>query len=1052
MHTQRSTRLWSLLVLLIIATFFSTSFISAQEVSPNLYSGLRWRLIGPHRAGRVTCVAGVPEQPNVYYFGTPGGGVWKTTDGGQVWEPIFDDQRVASIGAMAVSPSNPNIVYVGTGEQTQGNGVYKSTDAGATWTNVGLKDTHIITGLVVDPRDPDVVLVAASGDFMSGDHRGVFKTTDGGKTWQKTLFKDNETRVMDLNMGPDTPKVFYAAVQRVPTPTPGQPPLQTREQDATIYKSVDQGSTWTPVGGKGLPSEPMGRVGVAVVPGTQGNAVFAIASQGVFRSEDGGATWTRTTTDSRVVGNGYFSRIIVDPRNGQNVYVAQTSMYRSTNGGRTFDAWAGAPSGDDFHVIWINPRDNQNMILGVDQGAIVSVNGGKTWSSWYNQATGQFYHVITDNSFPYYVYGAQQDSGTAAVASRSDYGEITYREWAPTGGFEFSYIAPDPLHPNWVYIGGWYGSVLRFDKTTGQIVHVFVRSPKYRTANLAPVIFSPQDPHILYVGAQYVMKTTDGGFNWKEISPDLTQKPEAKPAEGAANPPAGGPPATIITLAVSTVKEGEIWAGTSNGLIQVTKDSTTWLNVTPANLQPRSAVRALEASRHDPAKAYAVIARQQDLHPYIYRTRDFGQNWKSITSGLPDSAAAFIVREDPVRAGLLYAGTGNAVYVSFDDGDHWQTLQLNLPTATVTDLTVHGDDLAASTYGRAMWILDDVTPLRQIEADSAKENVHLFRPQASVRWRWDMTQDTPLPIETPAGKNPPDGAIIDYYLKTAPSTDLKLTIYDSQNKIVREYSSVVPPQDNTLANVPSYWFAPPAVLSKTAGLNRFVWDLRYPEPRTMPYSYYGNLLDYVEYTLADHAIPGETPRVQPPGPLAVPGKYSVALTVGGKTYRQELTVVLDPRVHVPPADLVQQLDTEKSISAQMAATSDGYYQVAALRAAIADRQKALAGKPEAKEAADAAKALDDKAALVQNGNRTELGLGPLNRELARLAVMIESGDARPAAPLEEGVNDYCQQLAKRLGQWREANQSIAAVNGLLQKYSVAPLPVAANIPAEPSCK
>ncbi|HJX84672.1 MAG TPA: hypothetical protein VJ723_10040, partial [Candidatus Angelobacter sp.] len=403
MRTQHSRRLCTQLVLLMIGTFFSTSSISAQDVSPNLYSGLRWRLIGPHRAGRVTCVAGVPDQPSVYYFGTPGGGVWKTTDGGQVWEPIFDNQRVASIGAMAVSPSNPNIVYVGTGEQTQGNGVYKSTDAGNTWANIGLKDTHVITGLVVDPRDPDIVLVAAAGDFASGDHRGVFKTTDGGKTWQKTLFKDNETRVMDLNMGPDTPTVLYAALQRFSLPTPGQPPPQTREQDAAIYKSTDEGSTWTLIGGKGLPSQPMGRVGVAIVPGTQGNGVFAIASQGVFRSEDGGATWTRTTTDSRVVGNSYFSRIMVDPRNGQNVYVAQTSMYRSSNGGRTFDAWAGAPSGDDFHVIWINPRDNQQMILGVDQGAIVSVNGGKTWSSWYNQATGQFYHVITDNSFPYYV-------------------------------------------------------------------------------------------------------------------------------------------------------------------------------------------------------------------------------------------------------------------------------------------------------------------------------------------------------------------------------------------------------------------------------------------------------------------------------------------------------------------------------------------------------------------------------------------------------------------------------------------------------------------------
>jgi photosystem II stability/assembly factor-like uncharacterized protein len=1051
MRLPRPGRL-STILLIVFAFFFALQPLTAQEISPSLYSSMRWRLIGPFRAGRVTCVAGVPEQPSIYYFGTPGGGIWKTTDAGQVWEPIFDEQRIASIGAIALAPSNPNIIYAGTGEQTRGNGVYKSTDAGATWTNIGLKETHIITSIVIDPHDPDLVLVGAAGDFASADNRGVFKTKDGGKTWQKVLFKDNDTRVMDLNMVPDTPKIVYAALLLLPNtpPTPGQaqPP---RGQDATIYKSVDAGATWAPVEGKGLPTESMGRVGVAVVPGTHGKGLFAIAAQGLFHSEDGGATFTRSTTDPRILGNAYFSRVFVDPRNAQIVYVAQTSMYRSTDGGRTFEAFAGAPSGDDFHVLWINPLNTRNMIFGVDQGAIISADGGKTWSSWYNQPTGQFYHVITDNNFPYYVYAAQQDSGTAAVASRSDYGEITDRDWAPAGGFEFSYIAPDPLHPNYVYIGGWYGSVLRYDKTTGQVVHLFIRSPRYRTSGLAPLVFSPQDPHTLYVGAQYVLKTTDGGFNWQEISPDLTQRTEAQPPAGTAAPPAGGPQGVITTLAVSTVKEGEIWAGTGNGLVQVTRDGSTWQNVTPAGLPARTGVRSLEASRHDAAEAYAVIAKAQDLRPYIYRTRDFGQTWQLITAGLSDSAAAYAVREDPARKGLLYAGTANAVYVSFDDGDHWQTLQLNLPVTMITDLAVHGDDLAISTYGRALWILDDLTSLRQVEASIAQEDVHLFRPQQAIRVRWDMNQDTPLPIETPAGKNPPDGAIIDYYLKSAPSTDLKLTIYDSQNNVVREYSSVAPPADNMLANAPSYWFAPPVVLSKTSGLNRFAWDLRYPSPRTLAYSYYGNLLDYIEYTLPDHAIPGETPRQQPLGPLVVPGRYSVVLNVRGQTYRQELTVVLDPRVHVSPADLVQQLDAAKSILAQMSVTDDGYTQMVALRNAIAARQKILAAKPEAKEAADAAKALDDKAALVQNGTRTELGLGPLNRELARLAVMIESGDAHPATALQAAVDDYCGQLTKRLSQWRENNQAITPVNTLLQKYNLAPLPVASSIPADLSC-
>lgn len=1000
-------------------------------------------------------MAGVPEQPNIYYFGTPGGGVWKTTDGGQVWEPIFDQEHVASIGAMAVASSNPNVIYVGTGEQTQGNGVYKSTDAGATWTNIGLKETHTITGILVDPRDPDVVLVAAAGDMASGDNRGVYKTRDGGKNWEKVLFQGKESRVMDLTVSQDSPKVIYAALLRVPGGplTPGQPPQPSGGQNATIYRSADEGSTWAPVSGKGLPGEPMGRVGVAVAPGSHGNKVVAIANQGLFQSQDGGANWVRTTTDPRIIGNGYFGRIFVDPRNADAVYVAQTSMYRSLDGGRTFKAFFGAPSGDDIHVIWINPLNHQHMILGVDQGGIVSVDGGKTWSSWYNQPTGQFYHVVTDNHFPYYVYGAQQDSGTAAVASRSDYGEITDRDWAPTGGFEFSYIAPDPLHPNYVYIGGWYGSILRYDKTTGQVVHVFVRTPKYRTSGLAPVVFSPQDPHALYVGAQYVLKTTDGGLNWQEISPDLTEKGETQANPGAANSPARTPPWVISVLAVSTVQAGEIWAGTNNGLVHVTRDGNSWQNATPPGLPARAAVRALEASPHDPAEAYAVFGSPttQDPHPLIYRTRDFGKTWQAIYSGLPDLPGASVVRGDPVRKGLLYAGTGDAVYVSFDDGDHWQSLQLNLPTVTITDLTVHSDDLVASTYGRAFWILDDVTPLRQLDAGVAQENVHLFTPEQTVRVRWDVNQDTPLPVETPAGKNPPDGAIINYYLKSPPSSDLKLTIYDSQNNVVREYTSVAPIVDYKPANAPDYWFAPPPQLPKAAGLNRFVWDLRYPAPRTLSYSYFGNLLDYIEYTLAEHAIPGETPREQPVGPLVVPGKYSLALNVGGQIYRQELTVTLDPRVHATPGDLQQQLDTEKSISAQMAVTYDGYNQLAGLRAAIAARQKGLAGNAQAKEAVDALKALDDKVASVENGTRIELGFGPLNRELARLAVMIESGDARPAAPLQSGVDEYCSQLQKRLSQWRENSQAAVPVNALLQKYNLAPLPAIPNLPEKVSC-
>jgi hypothetical protein len=722
-------------------------------------------------------------------------------------------------------------------------------------------------------------------------------------------------------------------------------------------------------------------------------------------------------------------------------------MYRSTDAGRGFEAWEGAPSGDDFHVLWINPASPQNMILGVDQGAIISVDGGATWSSWYNQATGQFYHVSTDQHFPYYVYSAQQDSGTAAVPSRSDYGEITYRDWAPTGAFEFCYIVPDPADPNFVYAGGWYGTVLRYDKTTGQIVHLLVRTPKYRTAQMAPIAFSPQDPHALYAGAQYVLKSSDGGFSWQEASPDLTQKTEAdkkKPDPRRA---------VIYTLALSPVKAGVIWAGTGNGIIQVTQDGKSWQNVTIPGLHERSSITLLEASHYDAASAYAVVNGFQELRPLIYRTRDYGHTWQLITAGLPDTGNARVVREDPARRGLLYAGTWNGIYFSLDDGDHWQSLQLNLPTTPVTDLTIHGDDLVASTYGRALWILDDITPLRQFDGKWPQSDAYLLRPRSTVRARWDMSQDTPLPPETPAGDNPPDGAIIDYFLKSAPAGDIKLSIYDAQNHLVREITNIPPSFDKAPANAPEYWFAPPPALSKNAGLNRFTWDLRYPPMKAMRYGYYGGLLDYIEYTGSDHAIPGKFPRELQPGPFVVPGEYSLAFTADGKTYRQPLTVTLDPRVRTSQSDLVKQLDIELSISDQMTVTYNAYDQVRALREAIADRQKSVGTDAAKKDAADALKALDDQAADIGEGKPEDLGIGPLNRELARLAFMIESGDARPAELLEASVEQYCQDLAKRLGQWRDLNQQkISPVDTLLQKYNLAAVAAAANIPAAPKCE
>jgi len=1046
--SPRAARPFRAVLIALIAFSFSTALLSQEQFSSTQFPGLKWRLIGPFRGGRVTAVAGVPGDPRTYYFGTPGGGVWKTTDGGRVWQPIFDQIRVPSIGALAVAPSNFSIIYVGTGEQTRGKGIYRSSDAGATWSSVGLADVPYIQAIVVDPHNPDIVVVGANSlgftilwhpipKSAATDNRGIFRTEDGGKTWKKVYASDADLGVVDMCADPDNPQTIFAAVYIPPTGEGKSEVAATSD----IIKSSDGGATWSPLVSQGLPEKARGRLGLSVAAGTGGRRLYAIVQQGFFRSDDGGATWYQSTKDPRVIGSPYFSRIFTDPRNPDVLYTAQTSMYRSTDGAKTFEAFAGAPSGDDFHVAWIDPQSSARMIFGVDQGAIVTVDAGKTWSSWYNQPTGQFYHVSTDNQFPYRVYGAQQDSGTAAVLSRSDYGEILLQDWYSIGGFEYAFIAPDPVHPNFVFSNGWYESVVRFDSSTGEIATMLERGQKYRGSNMPPLVFSPQDPSVLYLGMQMVLKTSDSGRSWQEISPDLTgyvAKPEEEQKADEENPP----PA-ITALAPSPVQAGVMWAGTSNRIVQLTRDGgATWQKVTPPGLEDPTRILYVEASHHDAATAYLTIgAMRESTPPYVLRTHDYGQSWQKIVNGFPQDDMVRVVREDPKRKGLLYAGTDTGVFISWNDGDSWQPFSLNLPPTPITDITVHGNDLAISTFGRAMWILDDVTPLREMNDQIRGMDNSMFQPETAIRVRWDNYQDTPFPPETPAGENPPDGAIIDYYFKNPATSDLTLAIFDESNNKIAEFTSDPKPFDLPPANAPEYWFAPPTGLTKEAGVNRFAWDLRYPAPKTLPYGYYGKLLDYTEYTLADHAVPGLTPRVQPRGPLVVPGKYNLNLRYGGTNSSAELTVEPDPRIHASQADLVAQRDLALAISRGMASSYDAYHQVAALRQALQDTQKALTGA-RAEKAKTAATALSKKLDTVDKGTRTAPGFGPVNRDLARLIFSVENADISPTETVQAAVEQNCESLDKALAQWQQLNQhDIAHFNAMLGGKAAA-LPIA----------
>ncbi|HTE87679.1 MAG TPA: hypothetical protein VK639_01885, partial [Terriglobales bacterium] len=793
---------------------FALSFVACgfcQQFDAKLFQELHWRLIGPFRGGRGVAISGVPGQPNVFYMAPNNGGVWKTTDYGRTWNPIFDDQPTGSVGALAIAPSNPEIIYVGSGEGLRrpdlstGDGIYKSTDGGRTWQHLGLRDGQQIAAILVDPHDPNRVLVAVLGHpYGPNPERGVFRSTDGGLTWQKVLYKDENTGAIDLAFDPSNSQIIYAdmwASRRPPWTTGGG----YSGPGSGLYKSTDGGTTWRQLT-KGLPTwtEGLGRIGLGIAP-SDSSRIYALVDSpklgGLYRSDDGGESWQRINTDARLWGRGDdFACVRVDPKNKDTIYIANISTYRSNDGGHNFTAIKGAPGGDDYHTIWINPDNPLIIALAVDQGVTISVNGGQTWSSWYNQPTAQFYHVITDNQFPYWVYGGQQESGSIGTASRSDFGEITFRDWYPAGVEEYGYVAPDPLNPNLIY----GGKATKFNRVTGQtqdISPVILRTGQYRFNRTAPLIFSPVDPHILFLGSNVLFKTTDGGNSWQIISPDLTRQDPGVPSTLGvfveSDPAKGKHRGVIYSLAPSPKDVDLIWAGTDDGLIHVTHDGgKNWVNVTPPELTPWSKIAQMDASHFDVAAVYAAVNRFRldDLHPYIYRTHDGGKTWQKIVNGIPENEPVNTVREDPERKGLLFAGTERTVYVSSDDGDHWQSLRLNLPATSIRDLVVHQDDIVIGTHGRSFWILDNITPLRQINAKVGAGDAYLFAPQLTYRVRRNNNTDTPLPPEEPAGQNPPDGAMLDYVLRSAAAGPVTIEIADESGKPVRHFSSTDKPE------------------------------------------------------------------------------------------------------------------------------------------------------------------------------------------------------------------------------------------------------------------
>ncbi len=1011
------------IALMMLQSFHST----AQSLDAKYFNSMQWRCIGPHRGGRTVGAVGVPSQPNVFYIGVNNGGVWKTTDFGRTWNPILDEQPTGSIGDVVVSPSNPNVLYVGSGEGLQrpdlsvGDGIYKSVDGGKSWNNIGLKNAQQIGGLAIDPKNENRLFVAALGHpYGANEERGVYRTVDGGKTWERILYKDENTGAIQVTIDPNNSNIIYADMW-----AGRQGPWENgawNGKESGLFKSIDGGTTWKKLTA-GLPTteQGLGRIGFCIAPSNSNRLYATVDAEklgGIYRSDDGGESWININADERLWSRGSdFAEVKVDPVNADIVYSANVVTWKSMDGGKTWTAFRGAPGGDDYHRIWINPNNNKIILIASDQGAIITVNGGETFSSWYNQPTAQFYHVSTDNAFPYNVYSGQQESGSVGIASRGNDGIISFRDWHPVSAEEYGYVAADPLDNNIIY----GGKITRYDKRTGQAQNIApeaIRSGKYRFIRTAPVLFNPVDKKTLYYAGNVLFKTNDGGNKWDIISPDLSRQSWDVPAsvgiytkEDMKKMPRRG---VIYTVAPSYVDINTIWCGTDDGLIHVTHDGgKTWMNVTPPQITSWSKVSLMDASHTDKNTAYAAVnkIRLDDMKPHIYKTTDGGKTWKEIVNGLPDDPIN-VVKEDPIKKGLLFAGSERAVYVSFDDGANWQSLRLNMPATSIRDLVIKDDDLVIGTHGRSFWILDDITSLRQLTNQLINQSTILYKPQTAYRVRWNMYPDTPIPQEEPAGQNPPDGAVINYYLNDK-ANNISLEILDDKNNVVRKYSSADTMYKIGDVNIPHYWIRPQQILSAAAGSHRFMWDMHYA-PLNVPPSY------PISATYMNTA-PDET------SPWVLPGMYTAKLTIDGKTITQNFEVKMDPRVQTSDYDLKDIHSVAYSCYSIRQKSMGMLNQLGNLHQQIKNNLP--------KTNSSTSKQLNNLDSLITLLERNTSGsdFNKLNGDAARLFGVINDNDMPPTLQAKEAVVKTQADFAVLLAKWENLNNEIKKVNAALGK-------------------